>query len=56
MDADAPDPAAEIARLKSHRSVLCRALAYMEQRVRRAEAEVARLRAELKAKEGAQSG
>lgn len=55
MDADA-DPAAEIARLKSQRSVLCRALAYLEQRVRRAEAEVARLRAELKAKEAGDRG
>lgn len=54
-DADAPDPAAEIALLREHRSVLIRAQTYWELRARKAEAEVERLRAELaKAKGDAQ--
>ncbi|MHB1778052.1 MAG: hypothetical protein ACYCU7_19025 [Acidimicrobiales bacterium] len=53
-DADAPTPATEIAVLKDHRSVLIRWGIRVEQRAAAAEAEVARLRAEVeRLKEGA---
>lgn len=56
MDADAPAPADDLRTLREHRAVLCRRLAYTQQALRLAEAEVARLREALKAKEGATDG
>lgn len=48
MDADAPaDPAAEIAKLKAHRTTLIRWGMHEERLRREAQAEVERLRAEL---------